>query len=111
MRIETKNSDHKKFIRQIEARQQNTVWPGHLINSRGVDEFLWRGNPDAPLVQRMAAWIFGVAFMIVGLALLCIAYDKHSWIDIVVSLMSFLIGSKIFLNGFRRRSSKKIAAK
>jgi predicted tellurium resistance membrane protein TerC len=77
-----------------------------MINSRGVDEFLWRGDPDAPPVQRMAAWIFGLAFMIVGLALLCIAHDKQSWIDIAVSLVSFLIGGKVFLNGFRRRKAK-----
>jgi hypothetical protein len=106
MKSQATSASRKKFIEEIKAKQRNTVWPGPMINSRGVDAFLWRGDPDAPLVQRMAAWIFGVAFMIAGLAVLGMTHNKQSWIDIAVSLVSFLIGGKVFLNGFRRRKAK-----
>jgi hypothetical protein len=60
------SSNTEKLIEDVSAKQRNTVWPDAMINSKGVDEFLWRGSPDAPLVQRIGAWIFGITFMFLG---------------------------------------------
>lgn len=107
MKSKVTSTSRKKFIEEIKAKQRNTVWPGPLINSRGVDEFLWRGDPNAPLVQRMAAWIFGIFFIVVGgFGFLAVAYQKGWWAFGVLSIVWFLVGGKVFLNGFRRRKAK-----
>ena len=107
MKNKVTSEDRKRLIEEIKAKQENTVWPGPITNSRSVDEFLWRGDPDAPLVQRMAAWIFGITFTMIGIGWLIIAHDKH-WVEFgVLSIAWFLLGGKVFLNGFNRHKSKK----
>ena len=105
------NSNHKKLIEDIEAKQRNTVWPNTMINSRGVDEFLWKGDPNAPLVQRMAAWIFGIVFLLIGLGWLDVGYEKHWLIFAVLSIVWFLLGGKVLLNEFRRHKAEKSTVK
>ena len=48
MKLKTETSDNDESIEAIKAKQRNTVWPDTMVNSRGVDAFLWRGDPDAP---------------------------------------------------------------
>lgn len=77
------------------------------MNGRSVDEFLWKGSPDAPLVQRMGAWIFGLAFMLIAVGVMD-AYleqspDRQSIAEVVFAIAVFAVGLKVFLNGFRRR--------
>lgn len=98
--------DQQRFVEDFKAKQSNTLWPDTLKNSKGVDEFLWKGSPDAPLVQRIGAWIFGLTFILLGFAFVDIAYEKHSAFDLVFSSIWFLIGGKVFLNGFRKRHEK-----
>jgi hypothetical protein len=106
MKSQITSASRKKFIEKIKAKQRNTVWPSPMINSRGVDEFLWRGDPDAPLVQRIAAWLFGLVFVLIGLGWFDIAYQKHWRFIGILSLVWFYVGGKVFLNGFRRRKVK-----
>jgi hypothetical protein len=104
--MEQPELDQQRFIEDLKARQSNTLWPDTLKNSKGVDEFLWKGSPDAPLVQRIGAWIFGLTFILLSLAFVDIAYEKHSPFVLAFSAISFLIGGKVFLNGFRKRHGK-----
>jgi hypothetical protein len=103
----TENSNQERLVEEIEAKQRNTVWPDTMINSRGVDEFLWKGSPDAPLVQRIGAWIFGLTFILLGLGLFDIAYEKHDRVLGVFSLLPLFLGVKVFLNGFRRHKATR----
>jgi hypothetical protein len=107
MKGKTDRSGHERVIEKIEAKQSNTVWPDAMVNSRGVDEFLWKGSPDAPFVQRAAAWVFGVFFVLGGIAWLDAAFERHSVIVGVLSIAWFLVGGKVFLNGFRRRRATR----
>ena len=77
--------------------------------SGAVDAFLWRGSSNPPLVQRIAAWMFGIMFMGFGLVLLGMATKGIHEDGVVsflvvglISLGSFLVGVKIFRNGFPR---------
>ncbi|MBS1805006.1 MAG: hypothetical protein JST28_16730 [Acidobacteria bacterium] len=103
MKNTTNRADDDESIQNVRAKQSNTLWPDTLINSRGVDEFLWRGSGDAPLVQRIAAWIFGVAFVLVGIVWLDVAYTKGWILFGVLSIVWLFVGGKVFLNGFKRR--------
>jgi hypothetical protein len=97
----------QQLIEEIKQKQRSTVWPDALVNSRGVDEFLWKGSPDAPLVQRVAAWLFGIVFILAGVGWLAGAYQKHWWGICLLSIVWFYVGARVFLNGFRKRRTKK----
>jgi hypothetical protein len=102
-----KERSTRSVVGELKAKQRNLVWPDALINSRGVDEFLWKGAPDAPLVQRIAAWLFGLAFIAVGFGFLDVAYEKGFIVFGVLSIVWFFVGVRVFLNGFRRHRTKK----
>ena len=102
----TAEKSTQRVVEELKARQRNLIWPDALINSRSVDEFLWRGAPDAPLIQRVTAWLFGLAFIAVGIALIVAAYEKHFIIVGVLSIAWFLVGGRVCLNGVRRRGGK-----
>jgi hypothetical protein len=97
----------QRLAQELAQKQRNTAWPDTLVNSRGVDEFLWRGSPDAPLVQRIAAWLFGIVFVLVGAAWLVAAYQKHWWGICLLSIVWFYVGGRVFLNGFKRHRTRK----
>jgi hypothetical protein len=99
--------DQEKIIEEVKAKQRNTLWPETMTSGRAVSEFLWRGNPDATIFQRIGAWIFGLFFILISLANADTAYEDHSWLGAVFSIICFLIGGKIFLNGFRRHTAAK----
>jgi hypothetical protein len=103
--------DLDRFIDETRDRQRNVVFPDTVRNGRSVDAFLWKGSSNPPLVQRIAAWLFGLVFIGFGLVLLSAAArvrnEDHSLIGGVVitliSLSSALLGIRLFRNGFPRR--------
>jgi hypothetical protein len=106
MKRQRSANDGQKFIDDITAKQRNVVWPDTLRNGRAVDKFLWNGSPNAPLVQRIGAWIFGLTFSLAGVAFLGVARTDGSWPWALSGLGLILLGAKVFGNGFRRRTSK-----
>ena len=96
----------KKAIENVKARQRNIVFPEVLKNSRFVDAFLWKGAPDAPLVQRAGAWIFGLFFILIGLVILGLGLQQQSWQTDLFAIVPVLLGGRIFLNGCRRPTTK-----
>lgn len=97
-------------LEDAKQKQSNTLWPDAFRNSRSVDEFLWKGSPDAPLVQRIGACIFGLTFMLSGVGFVEIdreiTPDRKSIVLVIVGVLFFGAGLKVFLNGFRRRKSR-----
>jgi len=99
-----KINNQDELVEDVKARQENTVWPDTLKNSSSVDAFLWKGSPDAPLVQRMGAWILGLFFFGWGLVFSFISYKEHSWAVVIYAVVGILLGAKIFWNGCKRNS-------
>jgi hypothetical protein len=103
------SADQGESIEEIRAKQRNLIWPDTLVNSRSVDKFLLRGSADASLVQRMAAWLWGLAFLAAS-ALLLVAGRQFAGEGgtgmLFLSIPVFFLGTKIFLNGFRRPKRK-----
>lgn len=93
---------HKDFIDDARERQNNIVFPDTVRNARGVDFFLWNGNPNPSLVQRIAAWLFGLTLIGFGVLALVIARDAGSFFARMLAASGFLIVAKIFRNGFPR---------
>src|SRR5580704_13317939 len=67
-----------KLIEETRASQQNIVFPDTVRNGRAVDVFLWRGSPDPTVVQRIAAWLFGLALATPGIRFLWTAAQVRS---------------------------------
>ena len=105
---DTEPSQDGHLIEEIKAKQRNTVWPDTHRNGRSVDEYLWKGSPDAPLVQRIGAWVFGFTFMLLAVALIEVdretSPDRKSIAFVILGVAFFGVGLKVFLNGFRRRN-------
>ena len=99
----------QQVLESVKSKQRNTVWPEPLVNSRNVDEFLWKGASDALLVQRVGACLFGMTFVLIGVGWFAAGYAKDWWLFCLLSIVWFFVGVRIFLNGFRkhRRGRKR----
>jgi len=105
-----KNLDN--FIGEMRARQRNIVFPDTVRNGRAADVFLWRGSAHPAIVQRIAAWMFGLVYAGLGLEFLYLAVKMRveggfSIGIVIVMFMSVsfvLLGIKVFRNGFLRRT-------
>ena len=89
------------LIGDIKSKQNNTLWPEAMVNARSADMFLWWGSENPPLVQRIAAWLFGLFFIGLGLAFLLT--DQSRVFRVLSSFVCVLIGARIFRNGFPRK--------
>jgi hypothetical protein len=105
MNTRRQGANQKRLIEQIKAKQQNTVWPSPLINSKAVDEFLWKGASDAPLVQRIGACIFGAAFISLGVFFVGLAVEQKTYVAVVFAGVFTWVGGRIFWNGLRNRKN------
>jgi len=95
------NINHNPDIHEVRSKQENTVFPDTVRNSSAVDAYFLRGNPKAPIVQRVGAWIFGAFFLLAGVVFANFTLKDHSWAEAVSSIVGFLVGVRIILSGFR----------
>jgi len=101
----------QQLIEEVKRKQRNTVWPDTMVNGRSVDEYLWKGSPEAPLVQRVGAWLFGGLFMVSGVSMIEaireMSPDRKSpasvIVGVLIAVLFFGVGLKVFINGFQRR--------
>jgi hypothetical protein len=93
---------HREFIKEIADNQQNIVWPGPPRNGRSVDKFLWRGSPNPTVVQRIGALLFGICYLISGIAFFGFARKERSWLIAAFGLGALLLGIKVCFNGLRK---------
>jgi ammonia channel protein AmtB len=101
-----------KFLADFRTRQRNVVFPDAVRNARPVDAFFWKGSPHPPLVQRIAAWMFGLVFMGGGMEIFSRAVQERVEAGfsasvvfmVLVSLSLVLLGMKVFRNGFPRHA-------
>jgi hypothetical protein len=93
---------HDRVREDVERRQRNTVWPHTVRNARSVDAFLWNGNPNAPMVQRVGAVIWGLGFVVCAALLVYIALSRSGfWPFLAFALGSGYIGCRMLRNAFR----------
>jgi hypothetical protein len=94
--------DHDDLLEDLQRRQSNTVWPDTMRNGVSVDGYLWNGNPKAPLVQRVGAVIWGLAFLgFAGLFAYLAATKKFTPLYLFTAGLGY-IGLRFISNAFRR---------
>lgn len=67
------------YIESLKVRQRNIVFPDVLRGGRSVDELLWKGARDAPLVQRIGVVILALAYVMVGAVFIAMAIEQGNW--------------------------------
>jgi hypothetical protein len=97
--------DPQEFIHDVEARQRNILWPDALRNARSVDRLIFRGAPDAPLVQRIGIILFGLIYVCGGLVFLGFARAERSFWFSLFSLGWILLGIVVCRNGLKRHKA------
>jgi hypothetical protein len=101
------HDEPRRTIDDLKERQRNLTWPEALENSRGVDELLWKGDPKAPLVQRIGIGLFGFAFALTAVfvfyAIFAREWEPASLLAIIVASAFLFAGLKMLWNAFRRK--------
>jgi hypothetical protein len=90
------------YIESVKGRQRNLVWPDVLRGSRSVDEFLWKGARNAPLVQRIGAVILALAYLMVALLFISMAVEQRKWFMGAFAALLFGVGGWFIRNAFKK---------
>jgi hypothetical protein len=90
----------------IEAKQRATVWPDTLRNGSSVDAFLWKGDQHAKPIQRAGLFVFGVAFLLIAIAISSTPFQKKfedGWgVDFLMAFAALLLSMRLLRNAFLR---------
>ena len=104
-------ANHPQFdeIREeIEAKQRTVLFEDGLRAGKSVDDFLWKGDPNAKPIQRAGLVVFAVTFWIVGVFIIAIGWAKDEGVACLVTsligLASVLISIRLLRNAFLRPS-------
>ena len=92
----------ERLRKDIEARQRNVFLEDQIRNGLSVDAFLWRGDPKATRVQRVALLLFGLVFLAGFVMLISAAVERHTIFGGLVSLLILTISLRLLLNALRR---------
>ena len=101
------HDEQQRIIEELKEKQRNITWPEAMQNSRSVDELLWRGDPKAPLVQRVGIVLIASVFFFCSILLFSIPIDRE-WepgfvIPILFGCGSLFVGFRILKNAFRHQ--------
>jgi hypothetical protein len=90
------------IVEDLTVRQRNTTWPHVLRGGRAVDEYLWKGAKDAPMVQRVGAFILALAYLVVALFFIGWTSNGGGWLSGLFSLCLIAVGAKIVHSAAQR---------
>jgi hypothetical protein len=93
--------DLDSFIESVKVRQKNILWPDVLRGGRSVDELLWKGARDAPLVQRIGVLILALAYLITAVAFISMAAGG-SWSAGAFAAILVGVGGWFIRNALRK---------
>ena len=92
----------KSYIGDLTSRQKNLIWPDILRVGRSVDEYLWKGDRKAPLVQRIGAFLFALCYLAVGLFVLGMTGGWRYWPFDAIAILYVMVGVKVWLSAAKR---------
>jgi len=90
------------YIESVEASQKNVTWPEVLRGSRSVDELLWKGARDAPMVQRIGVVILALTYLLVAVVFISMAVEQGSWFAGAFAVLLFGVGGWFIRNALRK---------
>jgi hypothetical protein len=101
----------EQIRKEIEAKQRAILWPDGLNAGKSVDEFLWKGDPNAKPVQRAGLIVFAVTFWFFGCFMIAASWasKEDAWfaflLGTLVGLAFILVAIRLFRNAFLRQNN------
>ena len=102
MRRSGSKKELDSYIEDLKARQRNLVFPDVLRGGRSVDELLWKGARDAPLVQRIGVVILALAYVLVGIVFVSMSVEQGEWFTGAFAGLLFIAAGWFIRNALRR---------
>jgi hypothetical protein len=90
------------LTRELESRQRNTTHPDLLANASNADSLMWHGSRRITKVQRLGVGLFGLAFVLSGVALFNVMFHVGARIFLVIPAGFCGVGGKLLWNAFRK---------
>ena len=96
---------------EAEEKQRAILWPDTLRSGRSVDEFLWRGDRRATLVQRIGLAVFAMMFLFCASICVALLFKEDTWggwaVGIIVGLLTGIPGVRFLINVFRHQPKRR----
>jgi hypothetical protein len=98
------NSNLHKFAKILKPGKA-ILWPDALNGGKSVDEFLWKGAPNAKPIQRAGLVVFGLFFWLGGVFFIAVNWSKEDdWpariLGSLIGCASILISIRLMFNAF-----------
>jgi hypothetical protein len=98
---------------ETEQAQRTTLWPDNLRNTKTVYAFLWQGDPNAKIVQRVGLIVFALFFLIWAVYILSsfaeAQPEDRSALGLMAGLVFALISVHLIRNAFLKRQTSSEA--
>jgi hypothetical protein len=101
----THGHDTDEMLKEIHRKQGAAKFPETLAAGRSVDEFLWKGDPRAAPVQRIALAIFAEGFLSLFVVFMVIVVRRDSTpilFGLIIAIPCGIVGFHLLRNVFRR---------
>ena len=101
-----RGQDADEMLKEIDRKQGAAKWPETLEAGRSVDEFMWKGDPKATLVQRIGLLIFGALFLflfVVAVIILATRTWEGLLVGLVIGSFSGIFSFRFLRNAFKRK--------
>lgn len=90
------------LLDDMKTAQRNTIWPTTLRGGKAIDEYLWRGAKNAPLIQRVGAVILAMAYLAVALFFISFATNGGGVLAALFAFALVAVGARIVWSANRR---------
>ena len=105
------DNDLERIRFDVASRQKAVLFEDARRGGRSVDEFLWKGDPNAKPIQRAGLAVFGLMFLVLGTCLAAILFAHEGNISKIIGaafwLIGFYIGTRLLLNAFSKRNANR----
>lgn len=91
-----------EYIDSVKISQKNVIWPDVLRGSRSVDELLWKGARNAPLVQRVGVVVLALGYLMMALVFTSMAVASGDWPMGVFAALLFGVGGWFIRNALMK---------
>src|SRR4051794_28428333 len=99
------NRAHRKFSKNMQARQRNTIWPDTIRNRANGDRAIWFGADNPTMIQRIGFGLFGGVFFGIGVISIASMWQSGNMgkarLSFVMGAFSLVIGGRILWNAVR----------
>lgn len=81
----------QRMMDELEAKQQNILWPQSLKNGRNVNTFLWKGAEKPTASMRLGAFLIGTVYLIAAVSFCAVAAESGSILPLSSHSLGYIL--------------------